>query len=698
MTATATITNTASGTTPASQSQTTGKLSLSKSAWAGAVAESFQPSSSSAPGVGRSGFNEDATSALDKSTEGTSTKSTTGIPGATAVAVLSATLPSSLTADLVSGGSSEDATASQDHSSIGISAAKIVPDLKAQTLVDLTDASNGTHSTSSTKKTKLEAAETRADQTPDQISITSVQVTVAPEVAAQVTAQAVSAQQDAAPAVPTESSTTTQAHGASEAPASLSGGRTVLASLSGGSEKQSATSLSALAADASTSLIQDKSTPAAQVPHTATATLVGADDNSVAGQAVASIQNQQQMDTIPLPTGVERSSEAATESAALANSTNHSVGTTSLDSTAASSMANTGLATSAAASPSEEQSSTAQPGVSALGSHMPTTHSAVNGLNGSATSAATLSTPAHAHSVSAGQTATPPQSQMLAESPGTVSLSAAAGSNGLEASGGLVDAASAQATTSSTAASKAVSAVSSSSERSVKPSMTKSTRAANSVEEAQYTSQQATGHSTGTVVEASALGNQLANARDTSAFTTSSGSDKPGSTLSDTFAALDSDATKATPTWVHRGAQSAEAGYQDPTLGWVSVRADASSGGVHAVLVPSSADAAQALGGHLAGLNAYMAEHHSTVSPVTVASSEGQSSLSSMDQGSSQNMHQGAGQSANQDAGQNTALYPQLNTPTYESGRAITNSTIQTGTTDGIAPTSTSGVHISLIA
>jgi hypothetical protein len=122
----------------------------------------------------------------------------------------------------------------------------------------------------------------------------------------------------------------------------------------------------------------------------------------------------------------------------------------------------------------------------------------------------------------------------------------------------------------------------------------------------------------------------------------------------ETFAALDAESGAGTPTWIHAGAQHAEAGFQDPTLGWIGVRAETGAGGVHASLVPSSADAAQALGGHLAGLNAYMAEHHTSVDPVTMSTPTGRGSESLTDQSGGQSMHQGSGQSNAQETGQGT--------------------------------------------
>ncbi len=84
----------------------------------------------------------------------------------------------------------------------------------------------------------------------------------------------------------------------------------------------------------------------------------------------------------------------------------------------------------------------------------------------------------------------------------------------------------------------------------------------------------------------------------------------------DTFMALDRARSSPPATWIHAGAHHAEAGYLDPALGWVGVRADAVANGVHAALVPGSAEAAQVLGTHLSGLNAYLSEQHGP--PATV--------------------------------------------------------------------------------
>jgi len=117
-----------------------------------------------------------------------------------------------------------------------------------------------------------------------------------------------------------------------------------------------------------------------------------------------------------------------------------------------------------------------------------------------------------------------------------------------------------------------------------------------------------------------------------------------------TFSALDEAPGPAAPNWIHAGARHAEAGFQDPALGWVGVRADLSGGSVHASLVPGSADAAQVLGGHMAGLHAYLAEHHTPVANVTLAQSEGRGGSWGGNQGTGHGMGNSSGENPGQGA------------------------------------------------
>jgi hypothetical protein len=152
----------------------------------------------------------------------------------------------------------------------------------------------------------------------------------------------------------------------------------------------------------------------------------------------------------------------------------------------------------------------------------------------------------------------------------------------------------------------------------------------------------------------------------------SAGSATSGS-AHETFAALDGGTATASPTWTHAGTQYAEAGFHDPALGWVGVRADSASGAVHASLVPDSADSAQALGGHVAGLNTYLAEQHTPVETLTVAAPESRSLASAMNQSGmdqsgmnqsgSQGMHQGAGQDSGQGGYSEASSHARQSTP-----------------------------------
>jgi hypothetical protein len=169
--------------------------------------------------------------------------------------------------------------------------------------------------------------------------------------------------------------------------------------------------------------------------------------------------------------------------------------------------------------------------------------------------------------------------------------------------------------------------------------------------------------------------------------------DTAGEASRNTFSALDAEAGARTPAWLHAGANRAEAGYQDPVLGWVSVRADVGASGIHASVVPASMDAAQALGGHLSGLNTHLAAEHLQVETLTVAAPESRDLDAGMGHGSSQNTDQGAGQGAEPNRQSAANAEP-------EPVQAISRSTGQS-TTRGMEPasrgTAFSGGHISIV-
>lgn len=198
--------------------------------------------------------------------------------------------------------------------------------------------------------------------------------------------------------------------------------------------------------------------------------------------------------------------------------------------------------------------------------------------------------------------------------------------------------------------------------KSSKPEAVRSAHGAGNIDSVQQVSPQLTGHSSVTAVDASTMARALAGS--VNAPGEPAGTESSVTTQSDSreaFATLDSAGSPGATTWIHAGAQHAEAGYQDPVLGWVSVRADLSAGGVHAQLVPGSAVAAQVLGGHLTGLNTYLAEHHTPVETLTLTSPEGGGAGSGSGRSAGEGMQQGAGQQSaqNADASSPSGHYPE---------------------------------------
>jgi hypothetical protein len=218
--------------------------------------------------------------------------------------------------------------------------------------------------------------------------------------------------------------------------------------------------------------------------------------------------------------------------------------------------------------------------------------------------------------------------------------------------------------------------------------------------------------SSGAGVDAAAIARDLSGGRGGQTATGESGRSFTGTASGpdtrEVFATLDTENPTGRPTWVHAGAQQAEAGFQDPTLGWVGVRADATGGGVHAELVAGSADAAQALGGHMAGLNAYLADHHTPVESLTLTSSDGGRSGSdagtagqSMQQGAGQQSGQQSGQGAGQGTGQDVDLRLQVSTFPERSIQSTLSSGLSSeilAMNESALSTGQGGLHISVMA
>ena len=194
------------------------------------------------------------------------------------------------------------------------------------------------------------------------------------------------------------------------------------------------------------------------------------------------------------------------------------------------------------------------------------------------------------------------------------------------------------------------------------------------------------------------------------AAASASAANQPGS---DPFQSLDSEAAPGAPTWTHAASHQAEAGFQDPSLGWIGVRADLSGGAVHASLMPGSAQAAQELGKHVDGLNTYLAEQRTPVETLGVAAPL---TKSPSDLGFGQGMQQGGGQQhagqgaqpgsgseTGQDASQNLVRNADGNASLPLPLRAAAVQSAAIGPAQGASETSPTaaegrGTHISLVA
>jgi len=86
-----------------------------------------------------------------------------------------------------------------------------------------------------------------------------------------------------------------------------------------------------------------------------------------------------------------------------------------------------------------------------------------------------------------------------------------------------------------------------------------------------------------------------------------------------TFAALDTATPLPSTLFTHAGLRHAEAGYLDPSLGWVGVRAEISGGALHAAVLPASPQAADILGAHLPALHTYVSQQHGIESTIDMS-------------------------------------------------------------------------------
>jgi hypothetical protein len=138
---------------------------------------------------------------------------------------------------------------------------------------------------------------------------------------------------------------------------------------------------------------------------------------------------------------------------------------------------------------------------------------------------------------------------------------------------------------------------------------------------------------------------------------TGTGNGTAAPALRETFSALDAEAAPGAPALTHATGRQVEAGFQDPALGWIGVRADLSGGGVHASLVPDSVASAQELGRHMDGINNYLAEQHTPVASLGMAAPNGRGADASGGDGFGQGTQQGSQQGSQQGTDQNAQQY-----------------------------------------
>lgn len=178
-----------------------------------------------------------------------------------------------------------------------------------------------------------------------------------------------------------------------------------------------------------------------------------------------------------------------------------------------------------------------------------------------------------------------------------------------------------------------------------------------------------------------------------SAGTSSTDSSRSAQTSAQsTFSALDADSNSGQPIWTHTSARHAEAGYLDPNLGWVGVRADLQGHTVHATVMPSSTDAAQSLSQHMSGLGSYLQEQNSAVRSVGLATPAEQQAFDSAQTGAGPGNSSSSGNSS----GSREDRSAESSTTAALDVRTISTPSVA-GTRDS-APVLREGSRISLIA
>ena len=130
------------------------------------------------------------------------------------------------------------------------------------------------------------------------------------------------------------------------------------------------------------------------------------------------------------------------------------------------------------------------------------------------------------------------------------------------------------------------------------------------------------------------------------------GSDEP-------LAILDNNAQPPAAAWTHAGTNKVEAGFQDPSLGWVGVRATTDSSGLHAAVLPSSPDASRMLSGSMADLGAYLTEQRHSVQSLTMAPPTGAGNAGSSYDGAALTQDNAQQRGYGQQSGTNSETAPE---------------------------------------
>jgi hypothetical protein len=171
------------------------------------------------------------------------------------------------------------------------------------------------------------------------------------------------------------------------------------------------------------------------------------------------------------------------------------------------------------------------------------------------------------------------------------------------------------------------------------------------------------------------------------------GKEMSGMTGEETFARLDAETGPRSIHWVQAGAHHAEAGYLDPALGWVGVRAESIGGGVHAAVLPGSPEAAQVLGSHLGGLNAFLAQEHGPHATATMAAPQDGRYGAGAEQGNST----GGGSGRDDGAGKNGPRAREESDSSLRTAASETRAVDRSVVSDG-AVMRRAGTHVSVMA